>query len=194
VRDLTDPTTATLAVADALRAAGITGAVYGGLALGAYGEPRETKDADFAVAGTGLSEVVDALERAGVDASPSFEGVRFGGLRISRVVLLGADDSSGLNVLDIIEPLSSRYATSVLRRALTGSMRGRPVTLVSPEDFVLLKVLSTRERDVEDAGSVLRALSGRIDLALIEREAHALAAEIDDHPIAARLGRARGEA
>lgn len=191
--DLTDPTTATLAVADALRAAAIPGAVYGGLALSAYGEPRETRDADFAVAGTRMSAILDALERAGVEASPNFEGVRFGGLRISRVMLLGAADASGLNVLDVVEPLSTRYAEDVLERALTGAMRGRPVTIVSPEDFVILKVLSTRDRDIDDARSVLRALRGRIDEALIEREVAALVTEIPDHPIGERLARARAE-
>lgn len=190
--DLTDPTTATLAVADALRSAAIPCAVYGGLALGAYGEPRETKDADFAVAGATVADVLAALERAGVDAAPSFEAVRFGGLRIGRVMLLGAPDASGLNVLDIVEPLSGTYAEAVLSRALTGTMRGRPVTIVSPEDFVVLKVLSTRERDVEDARSVLVALSGRLDLELIEREISTLAAAIEDHPILERWARARG--
>ncbi len=190
-RDLTDPTTATLAVAEALSAANILGAVYGGLALGAYGEPRETKDADFAIAGTRLHAIVDALERSGIEASTSFANVRFGGLEISRIMLLSAADASGLNVLDIVEPLSARYAATVLARALTGSMRGQAITLVSPEDFVILKILSTRDRDIEDAGSVLRALRGRIDLALIEREAQALAGEISDHPVGERLARAR---
>jgi hypothetical protein len=189
--DLADPTIATIAVADALRAAGIAGAVYGGLALGAYGEPRETKDADFAISGVGLEEILDAMRRAGVEASPSFGNVRFGGNRISRIMLLGAVDHSGLNVLDLVEPLSPRYAAAVIDRALTGSIRGKPISLVSPEDFVLLKVLSTRDRDVEDASSVLCALRGRIDLALIEREATSLADEIADHPVAARLERAR---
>lgn len=189
--DLTDPTTATLAVADALRAAGIPGAVYGGLALSAYGEPRETKDADFAVAALDVGSVLDALERAGVEASPSFDGIVFGGLRISRVMLLGARDASGLNVLDLIEPRSTRYASAVLDRALTGTMRGRPVALVSPEDFVVLKVLSTRERDLEDARSVLTALAGRLDEALIDREIEALAEEVPDHSVAERHRRAR---
>jgi hypothetical protein len=65
VNDLTDPTTATLAVADALERAGLLGAVYGGLALAAYGEPRETKDADLAVSTVSVTDALAALEAAG---------------------------------------------------------------------------------------------------------------------------------
>ena len=49
--DLTDPTATVLMVVQALRDCGLDAAVYGGLALAAYGEPRETKDADLAVVG-----------------------------------------------------------------------------------------------------------------------------------------------
>lgn len=188
-KDLTDPTTATLTVAEALSAAGIEGAVYGGLALGAYGEPRETKDADFAVRGVRLASVLEALRAKGVAASPTFEGVRFGGNSISRVMLLGAADATGLNVLDLIEPLSTRYGRGVLERALRGSLRGTPITIVSPEDFVLLKVLSTRDRDLEDARSVILALGPRLDLALVRREASLLASEIPDHAVLEHLAR-----
>jgi len=48
-------------------------AVYGGLALAAYGEPRETKDADFAVASVNTEIAMNALSRAGLAPSLSFE-------------------------------------------------------------------------------------------------------------------------
>jgi len=74
--DLTDPTNARLAVASALEAAGIRAAVYGGLALAAYGEPRETKDADFAVFGTSAREAQAALEVEGGRPPPAVPGRR----------------------------------------------------------------------------------------------------------------------
>ncbi|HUH00633.1 MAG TPA: hypothetical protein VML75_01485 [Kofleriaceae bacterium] len=49
--DLNDPIAVLLAAVEALRAAGLDGAVYGGLALAVYGEPRETRDADLVVIG-----------------------------------------------------------------------------------------------------------------------------------------------
>ena len=62
--------------------------------------------------------------------------------------------------------------------------------MVSPEDFVVMKILATRERDLEDAASVMRSLAGRIDLELIERELGALAGEIPDHAVMSRRQRA----
>jgi hypothetical protein len=48
--DLNDPVAVLMAVIQAFDRAGIEAAAYGGLALAAYGEPRETKDADVVVA------------------------------------------------------------------------------------------------------------------------------------------------
>lgn len=52
-----------------------------------------------------------------------------------------------------------------------------------------MKVLSTRERDVEDAAVVLQELSGRIDRSLIDGELRLLAQEIPGHDIAGRYQR-----
>ena len=192
--DLGDPTAVLLAVASALRAAGIDAAVYGGLALAAYGEPRETRDADLAVAGVGGAQGVQALRQAGLDASLSFDHVRFGGNWVTRIALLGGPPATGLNVADLVEPRSPRYARAALARALSGTLRGEPVTLLCPEDFILFKVLSTRERDLEDAATVLRALGPRIALSVIESEAATLAGELPDHGVSARLAALRAAA
>ena len=66
--------------------------------------------------------------------------------------------------------------------------------MLAPEDFVIFKALSTRDRDVEDAASVLRRLGDIIDYTLIEREVAALAAEIPDWDVRAKWAtiRARG--
>jgi len=194
VSDLSDPTTATLRVAAALDRAGLRGAVYGGLALAAYGEPRETKDADFAMASVALSDVIDALGASGVEAEPGFEKVRFGGNLVSRVALLAATGATGLNVLVVVQPRSDRLAKAVLDRAMEGQLRGQTVRVVSPEDFVLLKILSTRDRDYEDAATVLRALGDRLDVALLDEEAATLADEIPDHDVRGMLARVRAAA
>lgn len=62
--DLNDPIALLLASHDALASAGLTAATYGGLALAAYGVPRETRDADLAIAGFALTLAVDAFLRA----------------------------------------------------------------------------------------------------------------------------------
>jgi hypothetical protein len=185
--DLNDPVAVLLAVARALRAHRLQHAVYGGLALAAYGEPRETKDADLAVAGFEAEQVLDALRVAGFEASLAFAAVRFGGHRVTRFTLFPGGGQTGLNTADLVEPISSRYAREALSRAQQGRLRGEAIGVLTPEDFVLFKVLSTRERDLDDAVSVIRAQGADFDREWVRQEANRLAAEVPDHDTTARL-------
>lgn len=185
---LDDPTALALLAADALRRAGIDHALYGGLLLAAYGEARETRDADMAVAGATATDAAHALETTGLRTTVALERARFGGRWLSRVMLVGGVDGSDLNTLDLVEPLSSAYA----RRALDSTLRGQPIRLLTPEDFVVFKVLSARDKDVDDAASVLAALGSEIDRERIEAEVVGLQEDVPDHPVVARWRRARG--
>jgi len=187
--DLTDPTATVLLVARALRDRGLDSAVYGGLALAAYGEPRETKDADLAVVGVGAGQAADALREAGLDVIVAFDQVVFGGNVVSRVTLIGGEDAHGLNTADFVEPRSIRYARAALARAMDGSLRGQSIRVLSPEDFVTFKVLSTRARDLEDAACVVHALHSILDLSAVDAEVRLLASEIPDHDVLGRLAR-----
>jgi hypothetical protein len=91
--------------------------------------------------------------------------------------------------VDLVEPRSTRFAAGALARAVTGALRGTPIRVLSPEDFVLFKLLSTRDRDLEDASTVLRASDLALDRSFIDAEAAKLAAEIPDHDIIGRLAR-----
>jgi hypothetical protein len=94
-------------------------------------------------------------------------------------------------VVDLVEPRSRRFATEALDRAVTGALRATAIQVLSPDDFVLFKLLSTRERDLEDAAALLGASDLRLDRAFIDGEVSRLAAEIPDHDIAGRLARLR---
>ncbi len=65
-------------------------------------------------------------------------------------------------------------------------LRGQPLRVVAPEDFVVLKILATRDRDLEDARTVLRSLAGRLDVELIERLLNELSTDILDYDFMAR--------
>lgn len=134
---LDDPTALALLAADALGRAGIEHALYGGLLLAAYGEARETRDADMAVAGASATEAARALATTGIHATVALERARFGGL------------------------------------------------------FVVFKVLSTRDKDLDDAASVLSTLRSEIDREQIEAEVRALQGEMANHPVAERWRRVR---
>ena len=187
--DLDDPTAIALAIFRALSDRRIEAALYGGLALAAYGEPRETRDADFAVAALSGAAAAEALTAIGVRPLLALDRARFGGLLISRITLAEGGGRAGLNVVDLIEPRSTRFAAGALARAVTGALRDTPIRVLSPEDFVLFKLLSTRDRDLEDASTVLRASDLALDRPFIDAEAVRLAAEIPDHDVIGRLAR-----
>ncbi|MGA9523073.1 MAG: nucleotidyltransferase [Myxococcaceae bacterium] len=186
--NLEDPVAVLLRVTDALKARGIEHATYGALALAAYGQPRETRDADLAVAGLEPKVALQALRDAGLNAHLAFERTRFGGLLITRVTLLPDGGATGLNTADLVEPRSSRFARGMLDRSLSGVLRGVSVQLVAPEDYVVLKVLSTRDRDLEDARSVLTSLP-ELDRAALQAEIDLLALEVPDHDVVKRYAK-----
>lgn len=187
--DLSDPIAVLLTASRALRTARIEAATYGGLALAVYGAARETKDADLAIAGVDIEKTRAAFRDAGLDVKVAFERVRFGGNLVTRFTLLPDATQTGLNTVDLVEPRSQRFARLVLSRAIEGTLRNEPIRVVSPEDFVLLKALSTRDRDVEDARTVVAALGERCDASALRREAALLSSEIADHDVAGRLER-----
>ena len=182
--NLDDPSEVALAAVAALERAGLQAALYGGLALAVYGEPRETKDADLAVATVTAAAGHAALKAAGIDGVIAFAAVRFGGLSIGRVSIIGGGK---LNMIDLVTPLSPRYADRVMTRVIRGSLDGQELSVVAPEDFILLKVLSTREKDLEDARTVVDALAGRLDESLLRSECDLLVGEIADHDVRTRF-------
>lgn len=186
--NVNDPVAVLIAALTALRDGGIDAATYGGLALAAYGEPRETKDADFAVAGVSVASALEALRRGGLDVELTFERVKFGGNLVSRFTLYGSAPA-GLNTIDLVEPRSPRFARLSLERALSGTIRSTQVRVLTPEDFVAYKLLSTRDRDVEDAATVLEKLASAIDRPLLEAELRLLASELPDHDLQTRWER-----
>jgi hypothetical protein len=184
--DLDDPIALMLVAAAALERSGTECAAYGGLVLGMYGEPRETRDADFAVTGVDVERARLALADLGVDVVVAFSNVRFGGCDVSRLSLIGG---SQVNTVDLVTPRSPRFAEDLFRRAVTGSLRGHEIRATSPEDFVILKVLATRERDLEDARTVIDTQRTRLDHSLIRTEIERLIEEIPDHDIRGRFAR-----
>lgn len=89
------------------------------------------------------------------------------------------------NSLDLVEPRSAAYA----RRALASTLRDQAIRLLTPEDFVVFKVLSTREQDLVDAASVLASVGSDLDRAAIALEVDTLAVELADHPVRERWER-----
>jgi hypothetical protein len=178
--DLNDPTTVALLAADAFDAAGYAYALYGGLLTAAYGDPRETRDADLAIVDVALSDAANALAARGVRTAMAFDTVVFGGLWLSRLTLLETEAASGLNTIDLVRPRSDRYAAVAVERGVVSELRGRQIRVLTLEDFILFKTLSTRDRDIEDARAALRRNGPVLDAHLLDGEIAQLASELAD--------------
>jgi hypothetical protein len=189
--NLDDPVATALRIAHLLERDDVAYGLYGGLAVAAWGVPRETKDADLAVMSSDADRLASMLSSDGIEAVVAFRRVRFGALSISRVTLLGGEDASGLNTVDLVEPLSPRYAAAAVGRAIRAPLRDTEISLLTPEDVVIFKVLSTREKDLEDAAGILRQLGTELELARIDEELQTLAVEIPFHEILDRWNRCR---
>src|SRR5215471_6482850 len=76
-------------------------------------------------------------------------------------------------------------------RLLSSEPSPRPCAVrpSASEDFMLFKLLSARDRDLEDAISLLRAPDLPLDMSFVGAEAVRLGAEISDHDLAGRLAR-----
>ena len=184
--DLNDPTTVALLAADAFEAAGYEYALYGGLLTAAYGEPRETRDADLAIIDVSAAHARQALAAGGVRTLIAFENVTFGGLILSRLTLLATRSDTGLNTIDLVRPRSPRYADLAVKRAAGSLLRDRPARVLTVEDFIIFKVLSTRDRDLEDARAALRRCGAVLDKNDLESEIADLATELSDVDVRGR--------
>jgi len=203
--DLNDPTTVALLAAEAFEAASHPYALYGGLLTAAYGEPRETRDADLAVVDLTADRAREALATTGVRVLIAFENTTFGGLSLSRLTLLGAmrdmgsadttgaTSATGLNTIDLVQPRSQRYAALAVERAVRSTLRDRPLRVLTLEDFILFKMLTTRDRDLEDARAAIRRSKAALDRVLLDDERAALAAELPDVDIERRWAAIQGQ-
>ncbi|MGH7571730.1 MAG: hypothetical protein ACREMK_07800 [Gemmatimonadota bacterium] len=123
--NLSDPTSAALVAVEAAERIDGDYALYGGLLLAAYDEPRETRDVDLAVASLRADPMRTSLTEMGLSVAPNFEGMVFGGLVVDRITLLGSEDDLGLNTIDLVRPRSARFAGEALERTPRAPLRGR---------------------------------------------------------------------
>lgn len=136
-------------------------------------------------------QLVTLLSSDGLPAVAAFHRVRLGGLIVSSATLLGGDEDTGLNTVDLVEPVSARYAAVAVERALRAPLRGQDISLLSPEDVVIFKILSTREKDLEDAAAILRRLGDELDVAMMRMEIDRLVAEVAEHNVEERWTRSQ---
>lgn len=128
--------------------------VVGGIAVSIWVAPRATVDLDFVI---GLNEedlpsFIETAKREGLiifDPKP----MQFRKMKLLRMFLQGKETE--LLMLDFIVTDSEFFGGS-LKRAVVLPFEGVNIRIASPEDLILLKLLSGRGQDLVDVENIIR--------------------------------------
>jgi hypothetical protein len=148
---------AVVGIAQILESLRIDYMLVGGIANAAWGEPRATLDVDVTISvdPDRIPSTIESLERSYRSAVP--DPVRF--VRDTRVLPLDTPD--GVRI-DLIFALLS-FELEALRRATTVQFANRDVRVITPEDLILMKIISERPRDLADAEAISRRRLNALD-------------------------------
>lgn len=141
--------------------------VVGGIAVGIWAAPRATVDLDFVI---GLDEdqlpsFIETAQKGGLvlfDPKP----MRFRKIKLVRMFLQGKE--AQLLMLDFILT-DDDYKRESLRRAIALPLEGQEIKVASPEDVILLKLLSGRGQDRVDAENIIRLRKDTLDRNYLQR-------------------------
>ena len=165
-------------VADFLDEQGVPYAIFGGLAVQHWGEPRATQDVDVVVMVTSDKEE-DFLRSALQRFAPRLPDALPFATR-HRVLLLSASDGTPVD-LSLGIP---GYEEEVMRRVVSVSFPGiRLIRLVSAEDLIIHKCVAGRARDIEDVERILIRQRLSLELRYIRKWLRAFASLVESHDV-----------
>ena len=156
-------------LAGRLHLAGVPYMVIGGLANAVWGSPRST-------IGIHITVVLDPeavkilLGALGTDYRPRTEHPRD---FVVRTRVLPLRHTSGVQV-DLVFALLP-FEEEAVRRAVEVAIAGVPVRFCTPEDLVLHKIVSKRDRDRQDVEEILRRRRASLDRSYLDPRVHELA-------------------
>ena len=144
---------------------GIPYFVFGALAVSVHGAPRQTLDADLTVSLPleRLGELVGALGQWRFSSRPA-DPEAFA----RRYAVLPVHHAGGANADLVIA--GTAFEQTALARAVHRTILGVDVRVVSPEDLVLYKLSSDREKDHEDVPGILARQGPRLDDRYLEAQ------------------------
>lgn len=149
-------------IAALLAEAGVPYMVVGGMANIVWGEPRATLDIDVTV-WVPDPEIPAFIERVSRRFTPLVEQpVEF----VADTRVLPIENRAGVRI-DLIHGLLP-FEREAIDRAIAMTIGDASVRFCTPEDLVLMKIVSDRERDIEDARAVVRRRRRDLDVAYLE--------------------------
>lgn len=167
-----------------LSEAGIASIVIGGIAVGAWGEPRVTRDADLKLL-LGRQDAEQLLAVLGTDYSPLSPNARE---MLRRQAMVFVQDSLGAR-LDLLLADTPYDVLAIERGRDVEIEPGITLRMCSPEDLVIYKLISTRPRDHEDVVGVIRRQAGALDHSYVEGWLRQFEMALDDSMLVAEYRR-----
>ncbi len=132
--------------------AGVSSAVVGGLAVAVWGEPRLTRDVDVKVSlqRDQATHLLSLLKPDYTFLSDNPEQT------LKRMGMLFIQDASNLR-LDLLLADTPFDVQAIQRARLVEIQPGQTITVCTPEDLIVYKMISIRPRDREDVQGIVRA-------------------------------------
>ena len=150
--------------------------VIGALAVGAWGQPRATKDIDLLILleESTQPEFTAWLGTAGFTLDEDW--ARQNPLMKGRGMRLRHRS----HPVDLMIP-GDAHEREALTRRVSLIIEGQPVWMATPEDLILLKLKACRDRDLVDALSIVHRQASRLDLDYLGRWADRLGLQSELH-------------
>ncbi|MBI5194637.1 MAG: nucleotidyltransferase [Nitrospirae bacterium] len=145
---------------------GIEYMLVGGLAVGIWGEPRATVDIDFLIS-FNLDDF--AVLRQKKDKSNAFVFIHDKPMTFDRVSLLRTTLKSNLDVFVDFLFADDDFQKEALSRRQAINIADFTVNIPTPEDLILLKLISGREQDLLDAKKVFIMQKAHLDMKYVQR-------------------------
>jgi predicted nucleotidyltransferase len=139
--------------------------IMGGLAVSIYAQPRATLDIDGIIEldERYIDNFLTSAEKRGFSWDKEIPIKRIKGL--SFITLYYPD---GKVYVDLFLAKGD-FQENVIRRSHAVNVEGVKLDLISPEDLILVKLISDRPKDTEDVRQILLESSGDLDFKYLEK-------------------------
>ena len=141
--------------------------VVGGIAVSIWSAPRATVDLDFLVGVTKetLPSFVESLTGAGLTVYDPLP-MEFRRMVLQRMFIKEREEQ--LLMLDFILA-DEEYKAQALSRAIQLKLEGKEIKVASPEDLILLKLISGRGQDKVDVENIIRSQKDSLNVKYLKQ-------------------------
>lgn len=140
--------------------------LVGGLAVGIWSRPRATVDIDFLI--SARIDDSDAL-RQRLNESGRFVLIHNEPITFEKISLLRATLKSNTDISVDFLFVDDDFKSEALSRKVATQVADFPVNIATPEDLIILKLLSERQQDRLDAEGILEMQRENLDMEYIKK-------------------------